>query len=82
MSEYFKSLDEDITPEEYIELMFEKTDEDGVFYIPGWQYGNLYEPYCSYRCYLDRNLYDFEKVTNEFKVLYSDLAAIAENMVN
>ena len=78
MSEYFKSLDEDISPEECIELMFEKTDEDGILYIPGWQYGNLYEPNCSYRCRLNWNLYDFEKVKNEFDALYSDLSVIAE----
>ena len=72
------SFDDDITPEEYIELMFEKTDEDGILYIPGWQYGNLYEPNCSYRCRLNWNLYDFEKVTNEFNALYSDLSVIAE----
>ena len=27
-----------LTPADFITLMFERTDEDGVLYIPGWHY--------------------------------------------
>lgn len=78
MSETIQSFDDDISPEEYIELMFDRTDENGILFIPRWYYGDFYEPEYSYRCRLTWNLHDFEKVTDEFKALYSDLVMIAE----
>ena len=33
------SMDDiNLTPTDFITLMFERTDEDGVLYIPGWLY--------------------------------------------
>ncbi|MBE6727701.1 MAG: hypothetical protein E7562_03525 [Ruminococcaceae bacterium] len=68
---------ENITPEEYITLMFERTDEDGVLYIP-WKKTNGYDfDIVSCRCRMSWNLYDYEKSIKEFKELYDDLKSIA-----
>ena len=37
------SFDADITPEDYISLMFDRTDLDGIVYIPGWHYDRVLE---------------------------------------
>ncbi len=63
------SFDNSITPEEYINLMFERTDEDGILYIP-WDNGT---EKISCRCKIDWNLSDLEKIQKRFKNLYSEL---------
>ena len=59
-------------PAEFITLMFERTDEDGILYIPGWHYNRpgwewdapgSTEENDSYRCKIDWNLEKHEKVT-------------------
>ena len=59
-----------LAPADFITLMFERTDEDGILYIPGWHYdrpgwesntpGSTDEN-DSYRCRVDWNLYKYEK---------------------
>ncbi len=76
-----------LAPADFITLMFERTDEDGILYIPGWHYdgpgwmenapGSTDEN-DSYRCRVDWNLYKYEKLLDKFKKHYSTLEKIAE----
>lgn len=76
-----------LTPADFITLMFERTDEDGILYIPGWHYdgpgwmekapGSTDED-DSYRCRVDWNLYKYEKLLDNFNKHYSTLEKIAE----
>lgn len=69
--------DENITPQQYITLMFERTDEDGVLYIP-WTRNHGYESeVISCRCRMNWNLFDYESVLKEYEELYNALKAIA-----
>ena len=61
-----------LTPAEFITLMFERTDEDGILYIPGWHYdGPGWEHNApgstdendSYRCRVDWNLAKYKNVS-------------------
>ena len=35
---YDSMSDSNLSPADFITLMFERTDEDGILYIPGWHY--------------------------------------------
>lgn len=73
------SFESDITPLEYIYLMFDRTDGDGVLYIPEFPNElSLCEEKYSYRCKMDWTMEDRNSVCSEFKRLYSDLKGIAE----
>lgn len=71
------SFDDNLTPEECITLMFDRTDEDGLLYIP-WltMLGHLADE-VSYRCHMTWNWRDCEKALDEFNALYEDLSKIA-----
>lgn len=76
-----------LSPADFITLMFERTDEDGVLYIPGWHYdgpgwmekapGSTDED-DSYRCVVDWNIAKYEKLLDKFNKHYSNLKAIAK----
>ena len=78
--------EEMLTPADFITLMFERTDEDGILYIPGWHYSRpgweVWAPGStdvenSYRCKLNWNLFKYEKVLEKFNAVYSALEKIA-----
>ena len=87
-NEVFDSMSEVmLTPADFITLMFERTNEDGILYIPGWHYnrpgwefgapGSTDEEY-SYRCKMDWNLAKYEKVLAKFNDLYASLEEIGK----
>ena len=74
-----KSRFANLLPEEYISLMFERTDEDGILYIPGW-YSDVPEnnnENDSYRCRMNWNLSDLEKISEKFRTIYDGIKKIA-----
>lgn len=78
-----------LSPEDYITIMFERTDEDGILYIPGWHYdgpgstvgadGSTDEER-SYRCRVDWNIRKYEGILTEFKKLFSAIKAISKDL--
>lgn len=75
------SMDDiNLTPTDFITLMFERTDEDGYLYIPGWHYdrpgwehgadGSTDEN-DSYRCRVDWNIEKYEKLLEKFERHYA-----------
>ena len=76
-----------LTPTDFITLMFERTDEDGLLYIPGWHYdgpgwmenvlGSTDEN-DSYRCRVDWNIAKYEKFLKKFDNHFLALQQIAE----
>lgn len=83
---YDSMCDENLTPIDFITLMFDRTEEDGVLYIPGWHYdwpgwmsgavGSTDEN-DSYRCQVDWNLNKYEKLLKQYEELYDALQKIA-----
>ncbi len=70
-----KMRDTELSPDEFITLMFERTSEDGVLYIPGWHrdghgfgWGVLgsTDENDSYRCKIKWGLFDYEKILKRF----------------
>ena len=72
-----KNFDDDITPSEYIDLMKDSTDEQGVLFIPGWYYDNNDQSTFSYRCKMDWNYYDHEAIVKEYEKLYKCIRRIS-----
>lgn len=75
-----------LTPADFITLMFERTDEDGILYIPGWHYDDPGWEYNapgstdendSYRCLVNWNLAKYEKLLDKFVKHYAMLEKIA-----
>ena len=67
--------DGDLSPEKLIALMFDRTNEDGILYVPalfyypaGWEYGvpETHEDE-SYRCKMNWNVFKYEKTLEKFK---------------
>jgi len=83
---YDSMCDKNLTPVDFITLMFERTDVDGILYIPGWHYdwpgwmhnapGSTDEN-DSYRCHVDWNLDKYEKMVKQFEELYNAIQKIA-----
>lgn len=76
-----------LTPADFISLMFERTDEDGYLYIPGWHYDGPGWAYGvegstdendSYRCRVDWNLAKYEKLQEKFERHYDLTQQIAK----
>ena len=76
-----------LAPADSITLMFERTDEDGILYIPGWHYSRpgweRDEPGStdendSYRCKIDWNLAKYEKVLGKFEKVYNELKELSQ----
>lgn len=76
-----------LLPADFITLMFERTDEDGILYIPGWHYnrpgwmhnapGSTNDD-DSYRCKVDWNLSKYERTLKKFNKVYSAIEEIAK----
>ena len=76
-----------LTPNEFISLMFERTDEDGILYIPGWGYmrpgwecnapGST-DIENSYRCKINWNIEKLDKITEKFEMVYSSIEKISK----
>ncbi len=72
-----KTFEDDITPAEYINLMKDFTDEQGILFVPGWYYDNNDQSSFSYRCKMDWNYYDHESVVKEYDKLYKCIRKIS-----
>ena len=74
-----KLLEKDLTPEEYITELFERTDEDGVLYIPAnHTFTGVFEPepeydYC---CRMNWNLVKYEAVLKKFNRVFEAVKKI------
>ncbi len=67
------SMDETmLDPTQFITLMFERTDEDGILYTPAFE-----ENYNDYRCRVDWNLEKYERLLEKFKKHYEAVEKIA-----
>ena len=79
----FESKDRIITPEEYAELMFRHTSDDGILYIPGFGDMSVYlrDP-DSLRCKMEWTEEDLESVLDEFHYLYEKIRDIAPDYRN
>lgn len=82
---------EALTPTEYIQQMYVRTDLNGDLYIPGWyadRPGSMGETpeipvqFGSYRCRMRWTMQDAEKLAGEFQRLYTQLEAIAPFYTN
>lgn len=83
---YDSMSDINLAPADFITLMFDRTDEDGILYIPGWHYDRpgwecgtpgSTDEYDSYRCCVDWNLAKYERLLKQFNELYSALLEMA-----
>lgn len=85
--EFYDSMtDKKLSPFDFITLMFERTDEDGILYIPGWSYvrpgwgvdapGST-DLENSYRCRMDWNLRKYEKTLEKFQRIYAAMERCA-----
>lgn len=85
--EIFDSMsDEQLNPIKYIAMMFERTDEDGILYIPGWHYdrpGGDTDENDSYRCQVnwgeseDEKQINFKRLQDKFLDVYNAIGHIA-----
>lgn len=67
------SMDADmLSPFDLITLMFERTDEDGIVYIPAFNASDE-----DYRCRVDWNMAKYEKVLKKFEKHYNLIQQIA-----
>ncbi len=66
-----------LAPAELIALMFDRTDEDGILYIPEFCYGTGFEDPESYRCHVDWNLAKRDKLIADYEKHYAALEKIA-----
>lgn len=76
MKNYSSAFDSNLSPVEYINLLFENTSGSNILNIPGWYYLN--EPECSLRCKIKWDYKDLEKITSSFTDLYEKINRIAE----
>lgn len=68
-----------MTPAECIRLMFEKTDENGMLYIPAWSF-DVDEDVDrnEYRIKMDWDKADLDRIIDDYDALYEDLEKIGE----
>lgn len=68
-----------ITPAQFVELMYEKRTEEGVVFMPGGYDDSTFRgDSFSYRCRMDWMEKDAEKVIKEFDSLYNTIKNIAK----
>ena len=77
-NEPFHSFDDpELELDDFITLMFERTSEEGVLYIPGWHYDGPGQGFSedqhtdendSYLCHVDWNLSNYEELLQTVKV--------------
>ena len=75
MNNFVSEFDKELSPIDYINLMFENTNEKGILYIPGWYYLN--EPEYSLRCKIKWNYKDLEDTIFKFNELTRKIEKIA-----
>ena len=80
MGQFVSDFENIKNPKKFISLMYEKTDANGILYIPGWYY--LDEPKHSYRCKINWDSNGFDKVMEEFEDLYRKLINIGNCFKN
>lgn len=73
------SFDDELIPAQFIFLMFDRTDENGILYIPGWNcnFSDDADKESIYRCRMNWNVTDCKKTADEFNTLYNNLQKIA-----
>ena len=72
-------MEKDLTPQEYIAELFERTDEDGVLYLPASHTftGVLGpQPDYDYCCRMNWNLARYEAVLEKFNKVYAAIQEI------
>ncbi len=76
MEGFISEFDKELKPVDYINLMYENTNEKGVLYIPGWYYLN--EPEYSLRCRINWDEQALEKIIFKFNDLTRKIDKIAD----
>ena len=73
-----KLLEKDLTPEEYISELFERTDEDGILYLPASHsyMGTASMPEHDYCCRMNWNLTKCEAISKEFNRVFAAVKKI------
>lgn len=74
-------MEKDLTPQEYIAEMFERTDEDGVLYLPASHtYTGVLAPWPDYDycCRMNWNLARYEAVLGKFNKVYEAIQKIGQ----
>ncbi|MCH5192137.1 MAG: hypothetical protein J1F23_08250 [Oscillospiraceae bacterium] len=73
------SFDDELIPAQFISLMFDRTDENGILYIPGWHcnFSDDTDKESIYRCRMNWSVTDCKKTADEFNTLYNNLQKIA-----
>lgn len=72
-------MEKDLTPQEYIAELFERTDEEGVLYLPASHtHTGVLEPWpdYDYRCRMNWNLARYEAVLEKFNKVYAAIQEI------
>ena len=75
MNNFVSEFDKELDPIDYINLMYENTNDKGVLYIPGWYYIN--EPEYSLRCKIKWNYKNLEDAIFEFNKLTRKIEKIS-----
>ncbi len=74
-----KSFDNcEMTPYELLTLMYERTDDSGLLYVPRLLLGASDMEQYSYKCEMDWSYQDYEDVKAAFKKLYKSILAVAD----
>ncbi len=71
------NFDRDMTPEEYLQYLFDNTAENGIVLMPSFSTGTE-EPSFSLRCHMDWNYARQEKLLAEFTSFRNTLEALAK----
>lgn len=72
-------MEKDLTPEEYITELFERTDEDGVLYLPAkYLYFEIPELNFDYCCRMNWNLSKYEAVMHKFSQIYKTIKELGK----
>ena len=86
MDELMHEVWDELSGEEFIARMFERTDAEGILYLPDWALNgtgwevNLPEAFSdgsSIRCRMRWNLWDMERIAGKFSRMVEAIAAIA-----
>lgn len=86
---FYSFDDPELELKDFITLMFERTDEDGVLYIPGWHYDAPGQGFSedlhtdendSYRCLVNWNLADYEYFIDEARAHVAIICFFAEKL--
>lgn len=88
---FYSFDDPELELKDFITLMFERTDEDGILYIPGWHYDAPGQGFSedlhtdekdSYRCLVNWNLADYEHFMDVARSHVAVIRFLAEKFGN